>query len=138
MDRRHHRSPHAYPRTARLNALLQEVLAEEIRVLGEADERLTLLTVTAVECDPDLRHASVLLASFPPSAGEALEDHRRHLQAALGRQLRLRRTPALTFLRDPAIEAGERVEAALRRAADRAATRAAGSSPTGEIPAPEG
>lgn len=135
MDRRHHRSPQGYPRTARLNALLQEVLAEEIRLLEEADERLSLLTVTAVECEPDLRHAAVLLASLSRPAAEALEEHRRQLQGALGTQLRLRRTPALSFVADPAIEAGARVEAALRRAAldraalDRAARRDAGGTP---------
>ncbi len=119
MDRRHHRSSHGYPRTARLNALLQEVLAEEIRRLEDADERLSLLTVTGVECEPDLRHAAVLLAHLDEEAAAVLEEHRSALQAAIGSQAHLRRTPALRFLADPAIEAGERVEAALRRAARR-------------------
>lgn len=119
MDRHQHRSAHGYPRTARLNALLHEVLAEELRRLEDVDERLGLLTVTGVECEPDLRHATVLLASLPPEAAEALAEHRREMQAVLGSELRLRRTPALAFIADPAIEAGERVEAALRRVAER-------------------
>lgn len=119
MDRHQHRSAHGYPRTARLNALLQEVLAEELRRLEDLDERLGLITVTGVQCDPDLRHATVLLAHLDDEVAEALEAHRRALQSALGTQLRLRRTPTLAFLADPAIEAGERVEAALRRVAAR-------------------
>ena len=117
MDRsRQRRAQHSYPRTARVNALLQEILAEELERLGDADERLQLLTVTAVLCEADLGHASVLLASLPPGAAEALEERRRALQARIGAQARLRRTPTLEFRADPTLEAAARVEAALRRA----------------------
>lgn len=117
MDRsRQRRAQHSYPRIARVNALLQEILAEELERLGDADERLQLLTVTAVLCEADLGHASVLLASLPPGAAEALEERRRALQARIGAQAHLRRTPTLEFRADPTIEAAARVEAALRRA----------------------
>ncbi len=119
MDRRQHRSAQGYPRTARLNALLHEVLAEELRRLEDVDERLGLLTITGVECGPDLRHATVLLDSMPEGVAAVLEEHRRELQAALGAQVHLRRTPTLSFLADPAITAAERVEQALRRVAER-------------------
>lgn len=116
MDRsRNRRAAHPYPRTARVNALLQEIVAEELERLADADERLRLLTCTAVLCDPDLRHAKVLFASLPTRAAEALEAHRRVLQARIAAEARLRRTPALAFLADPALEAAERVEAVLRR-----------------------
>ncbi len=115
MDRHWHRSAHGFPRTARLNTLLQEVIAEEVRRLEDLDDRLGLITVTGVECDPDLRRATVLLAHLDDEVAAALEEHRRALQSELGTQLHLRRTPALQFVADPAIEAGERVEAALRR-----------------------
>ncbi len=116
MDRsRNRRAAHPYPRTARVNALLQEIVAEELERLADTDEGLRLLTCTAVLCDPDLRHARVLLASLPAGAAEALEAHRRVLQARIAAEARLRRTPALAFLADPALEAAERIEAALRR-----------------------
>ena len=57
---------------ARVNEVLREVLAEEIEVLGSTDARLELVTVTAVSCEPDLRHATVLLASLPDTVREAL------------------------------------------------------------------
>jgi ribosome-binding factor A len=57
-----------YPRTARINEVLREVIAEELERLADEDPRLDLLTVTHVEAEPDLRHATVLLASLPDEA----------------------------------------------------------------------
>jgi ribosome-binding factor A len=37
--------------------VLRQVLAEAIERMSDADERLLLLTVTAVTVDPDLRRA---------------------------------------------------------------------------------
>lgn len=106
---------HPYPRTARVNALLAEVLADALERTGDEDPRLGLLTVTAVRTDPDLRHASVFFASLPPEAAQALADYRPALQAAIGRRVRMKRTPLLRFLPDPAVAAGERVEEVLRQ-----------------------
>ncbi|HVC25372.1 MAG TPA: ribosome-binding factor A [Acidimicrobiales bacterium] len=105
-----------YPRVARVNALLQEILAEQLERLADVDERLRLLTVTAVECEPGLRQAVVFMASLPGDGAEALEEHRRALQRAIGIEARLKRTPALAFRADPSVEAGAKVDAALRRA----------------------
>jgi ribosome-binding factor A len=103
-----------YPRTARLNELLREVLAEELERLADHDERLTLITVTAVEIEADLRHAKVFFSSLAGEANEALEEGRIRLQAAVGRQIRMKRTPQLAFAEDPAVAAGRRVEDILR------------------------
>jgi ribosome-binding factor A len=103
-------SPHRYPRTARVNEVLREVIAEELERLADGDPRLGLLTVTQVEAEPDLRHATVLLASLPDEVAEALAEHRVRLQAAVGRQVRLKRTPQLAFEADPAVATGQRVE----------------------------
>ena len=103
----------SFPRTARVGALLREVVAEELEKVADEDERLGFLTVTAVEPDPDFRHATVLLASVSDETAEVLESHRYRLQAAIGRQVRLKHTPQLTFEADPAIAAGSRVEAVL-------------------------
>lgn len=103
-----------FPRTARVNEVLREVLAEELEEVAGSDPRLGLITVTGVECDPDLRHATVLLASMSGPAQAALEEARTRLQSAIGRQVRLKRTPHLTFEVDPAITHGQRVEEILR------------------------
>jgi ribosome-binding factor A len=127
-----------FPRTARLNHLVQEIVAEEIERLE--DDRLGFLTVVAVDVEPDLRHATVWYTSLSdtlagpgePAAGprgdegeggveapdpelvEALEEHRPRLQAAIARQARLKRTPELAFTPDPVTLQARRVEAILR------------------------
>lgn len=93
-----------------------QVLGDALERLRDDDERLALLTVTAVNVDPDLRHATVFMASLPAGALPALEARRLELQAAIAREVRMKRTPTLSFVADPAIAAGERVEEALRRA----------------------
>ena len=51
----------SYPRSRRVNAIIQEVLAEEIERL--TDPRLGLVTVTGVDADPDMRHATVYVST---------------------------------------------------------------------------
>ncbi|MGH9056862.1 MAG: 30S ribosome-binding factor RbfA [Acidimicrobiales bacterium] len=103
-----------YPRSLRVNEVLREVLADALEKLADTDERLSLLTVTGVECDPDLRHALVLLDSLGDAEEQALGAVRVRLQAEIGDQVRLKRTPQLAFAADPAVAAGRRVEDILR------------------------
>jgi ribosome-binding factor A len=97
-----------------VNEILREVLADALERMEDLDERLGLLTVTAVECDPDLRHAVVFLSSLDKQEAEALAESRVRLQAAIAAEVRLKRTPQLRFAADPAVEAGQRVEDILR------------------------
>jgi ribosome-binding factor A len=91
------------------------VLAEAIERLADTDGRLAMLTVTAVQVDPDLRHARVLFDSMSEDATEALRKARVRLQAVVGSQIRLKRTPQLTFAPDPAVVSGRRIEDILRQ-----------------------
>jgi ribosome-binding factor A len=107
------RTPRPYPRRARVNEVVREVLADEIERLS--DPRLGLVTVTAASFNPDLRHATVYYSALTAEhAGEALRAAAPHLRAALGRQVRLKYLPELHFEEDPAIAAGARVEEILR------------------------
>lgn len=112
-----------FPRTARLNHLVQEIVAEEIERLD--DDRLGLFTVVGVDVEPDLRHAIVWYTSLTGPGGHAdadgqadleaaLEQHRVRLQGAIGRQARLKRTPELVFRPDVVIGRAERVDDILR------------------------
>ena len=103
-----------YSRLDRVNEALREVIGDELERLD--DERLELVTVTGVRVEADLRHAHVWFDTL--SDGDevtaALGRHRARLQAAIARDLRLKRTPELTFAPDPAIAVGTRVEQILR------------------------
>lgn len=106
-----------YSRTSRVNELLREILAEELTRLD--DERLELVTVSGVEVDPGLDHATVYYSSLGGEERDAeiitaLEEARPRLQGAVGRQARLRGTPRLAFAPDHGIRSGARVEEILR------------------------
>lgn len=110
-----------YPRTARVNELLREILGDELERLDV--DALSFLTVTGVDCDPDLRHARMY---FDGPSGpeddeailEALGEVRGRLQHAIASQARLKRTPELRFAPDPAVRAGEHIDAVLRDMAE--------------------
>jgi ribosome-binding factor A len=104
-----------YARSLRVNQVLREVLAEELERLADADERLRLLTITSVDTAADLRNATVYLSTLDEEAAEALEERRLQLQGLVGRQMRIKRTPRLSFVADPAVASGAAVEEALRR-----------------------
>ena len=108
-------SKHPYPRAARVNEVLRQVLADELERIEDVDERLGMLTITAVDCDPDLRHATVLLSSLSEGEASALAAVRVRLQSAISHQVRMKRTPQLRFAADPAVAAGQRVEDILRQ-----------------------
>lgn len=104
-----------YPRTARLNQWLREVIAEELEAMGDTDdERLDLVTVTGVEATSDLQQARVYFSARHEGAAEALEEQRVRLQAAIGRQARFKRTPHLAFVEDPGVASGWRIEGILQ------------------------
>ncbi len=94
-------------------------MADALERLADSDERLRLVTVTAIDVAPDLRHATVYLSSLPESAQAALADHRAQLQGAIGHQVRMKRTPQLSFAADPGVAHGEKVEEILRQIHDR-------------------
>lgn len=105
-----------YPRTARLNALLQEIVADVVERID--DDRFGLVTVTGVEVDNDLNKAEVFVSTLDQGASaeedeeflEALAEYRKPVQAAIARQARIRKTPEVVFAFDPAVRAGARIE----------------------------
>jgi ribosome-binding factor A len=109
-----------YPRTARVDKLMHAVVADSIE--RNPDDRLALVTVTGVHVDPDLRHAVVFYATrgdADEEVVEALDDARVSVQADIAREVRMKRTPQLRFERDPAMDAGWRIEEILKAARER-------------------
>jgi len=69
----------------------------------------------SVEVDGDLSHAKVWLNALSDEAALALAEDRVRLQAAIAGQVRLKRTPLLSFAADPAVATGARIEEIIRR-----------------------
>jgi ribosome-binding factor A len=116
------RAVRRYDRIARINEVVREVLGDELERID--DPRLGLFTVTGVEVSPDLRQANVYYSALIPAQDKAeheqetavaLREVTPQLQAAIGRQVRMKYTPHLVFREDPAIRTGERVDEILRQ-----------------------
>lgn len=131
MKPRNRTTARRYPRMARVNELLREIVADELERLDISE--LVFVTVTGVACSADLRHATVFFDG--PGSGEsdeatieALEEARKRLQRAIATQARLKHTPELRFEPDPAVRAGEQIEAVLREVTAAEPSTAAESS----------
>ena len=116
-------SARKYPRTARVNEVMLEVLADELERMS--DPRLELVTLTGVDVSRDLAHAKVYYstltatavdsrATIPEEAAAALQAAGSHLRGVVGRQMRIRQVPRLEFRVDPGIVSGQRIEDILR------------------------
>lgn len=109
-------------RVQRVNQLLREELSRLIR-REMKDPRVELVTVTGVEVSGDLRHATVhvrTLRDDPPveEAIQGLRSAEGFLRGKLGRELRIRRIPELTFEADRTLERARRIEALLDQVAE--------------------
>jgi ribosome-binding factor A len=96
----------------RVNGAIREVLSESIGSLK--DPRIGFVTITGVKTSPDLRQATVyvsVLGSMRKREATlaALGSSHGVLQAAVNRELHLKRTPQLSFQYDPTIEEGVRL-----------------------------
>jgi ribosome-binding factor A len=99
-------------RMRRVNESVRQVLAEALPELK--DPRIGLITVTGVETASDLRHATVFVSVLGSSRKRkstllGLEAAHGVLQSRLARELRMKRTPQLTFEYDPTVERGVRM-----------------------------
>jgi ribosome-binding factor A len=99
-------------RMRRVNQAVREVLSQAVPELK--DPRIGFVTVTGVVTTPDLRQATVYVSVL---GGEkkrrasmaGLEAAVGVLQARLSRELRMKRTPQLTFAYDASVEHGVRM-----------------------------
>ena len=107
----------SFPRSRAMSETVREVIA---RILLEetADPRVEFVTVTGVELSPDLRYATVYVATpegrDPVVAIEGLRAATGRIRSLLGERVRARYTAELTFKVDPAIEEATRISNAIR------------------------
>ena len=99
-------------RMRRVNEAVRAVVAEALGDLQ--DPRIGLVTVTGVSVSPDLREGTVYVSVLGNEKKRertlaGLTSAHGLLQARLGRELNLKRTPHLTFEYDPSVERGVRM-----------------------------
>lgn len=103
-------------RMRRINSVLKEAIAEHVADLK--DPRLGFITITGVEASPDLRAAKVFFSVLgtpeeQASSLEALTAASSKIRTEIGREIRMKYTPALTFVVDEAIERGAHIASIL-------------------------
>jgi len=108
---------HSYSRADRLSVSVREVVADELVRID--DERLEFVTITRVDVDTEMNRGVVYYDSLRGEEGdadiiEALNDHRIRIQGAVGRQVRAKKTPILSFRPDDVIRSAERIDRILR------------------------
>jgi ribosome-binding factor A len=99
-------------RMRRVNEAVREVVSEAVGELK--DPRIGFVTVTGVQTSPDLRHARVFVSVLGSEAKRrktlaGLTAAHGVLQARVAAELRMKRTPQLTFEYDPTVERGVRM-----------------------------
>jgi ribosome-binding factor A len=99
-------------RMRRVNAAVREVLSEAVGALK--DPRIGFVTVTGVSTSSDLREARVYVSILGSEEErvrtlDGLAAAHGVLQARLGEELKMKRTPRLTFEYDPTVERGVRM-----------------------------
>src|SRR5512132_1313038 len=99
-------------RMRRVNEAIRETLPEAIGELK--DPRIGFVTVTGVETSTDLRQAKVFVSVLGSELKrentlEGLQSAHGVLQLRLATELRMKRTPLLTFEYDPTVAEGVRM-----------------------------
>jgi ribosome-binding factor A len=130
--------PKEFSRTLRLNVLLQRELSSLIR--NElTDPRVAQVSVTHVSISPDMKNARVSVSQLGSdvelvAAVKALNGASSLLRRAIGKLLKLRYTPVLSFSADITLREGDRIGVLIRKAAesDRVAQADRGPDPAPE------
>jgi ribosome-binding factor A len=103
----------ATARMRRVNEVIRQVLGDVIAT-DLKDPRIGFVTVTDVDTSPDLRTARVYVSvlggeSERDMALAGLRSSHGYLQGRIAAELRMKRTPTLTFHYDESIDRGVRI-----------------------------
>jgi ribosome-binding factor A len=120
-------------RMERVQKLAKEVLGEAIQTLK--DPRIGFTTVTAVRVTRDLRYARVFISVLgsheeQDATMKGLASATPFLRTRLGREMRVRYLPELTFELDHGPEEAERLERLLNKLHEEEAARRANNDET--------
>ena len=100
-------------RMRKVNEALREILAGSI-ASEMKDPRIGFVTVTEVDTSPDLRTAKVYVSVLGTDEERkdtlaGLESAHGFLQSRIGAEMKMKRTPTLSFHYDETIERGDRI-----------------------------
>ena len=102
-------------RLVRVNELLKREIAEDLyRNFAGSDFDAAAITVTRVECAPDLRDANVFVSIFGHEDERErmigyLNRHRQEIIRLMIKRVRLKYTPRLHFILDESLEGGDHI-----------------------------
>ena len=104
-------------RIGRINEEIQREMSALIPTVK--DPRVSgMISITAVEATPDLKYAKIYISMLNPRDAsqvlKGLTSASGYLRRELGRNLRLRNTPELSFVLDGSIDQGARILEMLR------------------------
>jgi ribosome-binding factor A len=107
-------------RMRRVNEAVRAVLSARLAE-GLKDPRIGFVTVTGVETTPDLRSARVYVSILGDERVRAdalagLDSSSGYLQAQIASELRMKRTPTLTFVYDDSLDRSMRISALIDEA----------------------
>lgn len=111
--------------TDRRVARVAELIKREVSQLlfsGIKDDRVGagMVSITDVDVAGDLQHAKIFVSIYGSDEARAetmagLKSATNYVRGELGRRIRLRRTPEITFLEDRSIERGTQVLSLINR-----------------------
>jgi len=104
---------HPYKRSARVSDLIRKEVAD-IVMHRLKDPRLGFITVTGAEMSDDLRHASVYVSVLEDvkkaETLKILTASAKFIKSELGKRLKIKFIPALSFKLDKSIEYGAKID----------------------------
>jgi len=105
-------------RALRVGSEIQREIARMLSSGAIKDDRIGFVTITAAKVSPDLREAKVYFVTSGTEAeqaatAEGLKANAHRFRSSIGKNMRLRHAPSITFEYDISIENGMKIEALL-------------------------
>ena len=107
-------------RKNRVDEEMLRVMASLLRTVKDPRIASSLVSVTGVDCSADLKYAKIYYSFLSTRYEEgdilaALKSASGYLRSGLARELNLRITPELRFVRDESMEKGARIDDLLKK-----------------------
>ena len=108
-------------RVSRVSSLIKREVSQML-ISGIKDDRVGagMVSITLVDVSGDLQHAKIYVSIYGSQAAKTetmagLKSSEGFVRRELGRRMRLRRTPEITFVEDLSLEYGDRIIQSIER-----------------------